>query len=43
MDEKQTFQNSGTKTEFHAKFRDENNSLPQKIILAFTINGKRIS
>ena len=26
-DEKRTFQSSRTKTEFHAKFRDENNNL----------------
>ena len=26
-DEKQTFQSLGTKNEFHAKFRDEKNSL----------------
>jgi hypothetical protein len=26
--EKQTFQNLGAKNKFHAKFRDENNSLP---------------
>ena len=27
MDEKRTFQRSETKTEFHAKFKDENKSL----------------
>ncbi len=31
MDEKQNFQSLEMKTEFHAKFKDENISLPNKV------------